>query len=202
MLDGLKKALVSTLLAGCVLGEPRQEAGPSATREEENALPVREVTVFKDGHAFVLREATLMADGAGDIVLDDLPEPVLGTFWPYASGGAKLVSATAARERVSEERTALDLVQLLRANEGREVTLIDVDGARIEGELIGVSMRSGPELEASDPAGGSPRLAEPGSLVRIKTASGTRALPVARVREIEAESGLAERSPRTGWAIA
>ena len=189
---GLSRVLASTLLVACVLGERaegRQEAPPG----EGNALPVREVTVFKDGHAFVLREATLTADGEGDVVLDDLPEPVLGTFWPYASGGAKLLSATAARERVSEERTALDLVQLLRANEGREVVLIDADGARIEGKLLGLTARSGAEVEESDPEGGGPRVAELGSIVRIATASGTRALPVARVREIEAKPELDER---------
>src|SRR6186713_2434910 len=95
VLAGSMRMLVSTLLAACALGEPREQDGRRVAEESERALPVREVTIFKDGHAFVLREETLAADDAGDIVLDDLPEPVLGTFWPYASGGAKLLSATA-----------------------------------------------------------------------------------------------------------
>ncbi|MEQ1895483.1 MAG: hypothetical protein ABL998_23335, partial [Planctomycetota bacterium] len=90
-------------------------------------LPVREVAVFKDGHAFLVREGTRRADANGNVVLDGLPEPVLGTFWPYASGGAKLLATTAARERVLEERSALDLAELLRANTGATVTLVDMD---------------------------------------------------------------------------
>ncbi|NOT31278.1 MAG: hypothetical protein HOP15_12595 [Planctomycetes bacterium] len=187
------RVLVSTLLAGCALGEPQASTPGVLAREVEGAFPVREVTVFKDGHAFVLRETTRAADAAGNVVLDDLPEPVLGTFWPYASGGAKLVSATARRESVNQERTALDLVQLLRANVGRELTLIDVDGGRIQGKLLGLTRRSGEEVEASEPGSGRPRPEEFGSIVRIATASGTRVLPVARVRELETEGELGER---------
>lgn len=48
-------------------------------------MPIKELTVFKDGHAFVLHEGTMPTDAAGNVVLDYLPTPVVGTFWAYAS---------------------------------------------------------------------------------------------------------------------
>ena len=177
------------LLGGCVLAEPQASALPALAEE----LPVREVTVFKDGHAFVLREASRPADAAGRIVLDELPEPVLGTFWPYAFGGPRLLSATAARERVEAEHSALDLVELVRANAGREVVLVETDGTKNEGRLLGLTRRDAEEVEANDPEGARPRLPELGKLVLLATSSATRAVPVEHVRELEVRGELVRR---------
>src|SRR6185369_2228738 len=71
-------------------------------------LPIKEVTVFKDGHAFVAHEGELPTDSAGNVVMDYLPTPVLGTFWPYAKGGGhKLSSVVVGQHRVEIEHTAL-----------------------------------------------------------------------------------------------
>jgi len=177
------------LLGGCVLAEPQSSALPARSDE----LPVREVTVFKDGHAFVLRETTRPADAAGRIVLDELPEPVLGTFWPYAASGERLLSATAARERVSAERSALNLVELVRANAGCEVVLVETDGTKNEGRLLGLTQRDAEEIEANDPEGARPRLPELGTIVLLATSSGTRAVPVEHVRELEVRGELVRR---------
>ena len=59
-------------------------------------MPVRELTAFKDGHAYVLRDAPLGSDSGAQVALDELPQPVLGTFWPFVTGGdARLRSAKA-----------------------------------------------------------------------------------------------------------
>src|SRR5207247_6378725 len=84
-------------------GASAQEAAPAAG--SLGALPIRDVTIFKDGHAFVLREGEMPVDAAGNVVIDDLPQPVLGTFWPYAVD-AKLAGVVAGQRRVSVERTA------------------------------------------------------------------------------------------------
>jgi hypothetical protein len=130
---------------------------------------VREVTVFKDGHAYVLREAPLSAEGRGELVLEDLPVPVLGTFWPFATGGARLVSARAGRDTVAVDREAADLKQIVRANVARKVAITDVTNERITGELLGA----------------------PGDLLLVRTASGTRALPLTSVRDIEIQGEFA-----------
>ena len=52
-------------------------------------MPVQEVTVFKDGHAFVLHAGKMPVDENGNVVMDYLPCPVIGTFWPYSADNKK-----------------------------------------------------------------------------------------------------------------
>src|SRR3974377_455582 len=64
-------------------------------------LPIKEITVFKDGHAFVAHEGEMPVDDHGNVVMDYLPTPVLGAFWPYsAEAGARLTAVTAGQKRV------------------------------------------------------------------------------------------------------
>ncbi len=165
---------------GCALAQEAPGEAPAPRKD----LEVREVTVFKDGHAFVLRDGPLVLDASGDVVLDELPVPVLGTFWPYASSGAKLVSATARKERVRVERTAIDVRQLIEGNVGHEAVIVDSDGRSVEGRILAVPQRSAEELERVDPGRGPARLPEKGSIVLIQNAEGTQAIPLDRVRGV------------------
>ncbi|MBN1916804.1 MAG: hypothetical protein JW889_02755 [Verrucomicrobia bacterium] len=173
-------------------------AGP--TKAHLDDLPVREVTVFKDGHAFVSHEGTLeIEDGA--VVLEYLPEPVLGTFWAYARGRrVTLESVVAARQQVEESRTAISLADLLRANAGKPVTLSVKRGDEIQdlmGTLAGIPVREA-ERAITIPArreydysrGGyieSPAMTrtetvtERGDVVLVDTEDGLRALPLEAV---------------------
>lgn len=147
-------------------------------------LPVREVTVFKDGHAFVLREGDLRADAEGRVVLERLPVPVLGTFWPYGTGGARVVSVTAARQRVPVEKTALDVRQVLAANVGRAAEITDASDKTLRGTIAGLPARDGAEAARLEPRRGGPRAPVPGSIVLVRTAEGTKALPLDQVRSV------------------
>src|SRR5690242_10649511 len=87
-------------------------------------LPIKEITVFKDGHAFVAHEGEMPTDERGNVVMDYLPSPVMGTFWPYsAEEPVKLTSVVASQRRVLVERTALNLRELLEANVGVEAII-------------------------------------------------------------------------------
>jgi len=131
-------------------------------------MPVRELTAFKDGHAYVLRDTELRKSADGTVVLDELPRPVLGTFWPFVSGGdAKLVSAKAGRDEVTVERPAVSVLELARANVGKFVTVELKDGADVSGKL-----------QAMPRHGGS------GSILLIESSSGVRAVATTRVRGI------------------
>src|SRR5215471_11061485 len=69
-------------------------------------MPVKEVSIFKDGHAFVLHEGSMPVDPAGNVFLDYLPAPVLGTFWAYPTdSGLKISAITAGQQRVVVEHT-------------------------------------------------------------------------------------------------
>src|SRR5205823_10931728 len=109
---------------------PAASAEPAAARAEPAAplsalarMPVKEVTVFKDGHAYVVHQGTMPTEG-GNVLLDLLPTPVLGTFWPYSlDKNATLHSVTAGRRRVKVERTAMTIRELSEANVGAELVV-------------------------------------------------------------------------------
>lgn len=104
-----------------------------------SSMPVRELTAFKDGHAFVLRDSALAADAGGEVVLDELPRPVLGTFWPFVTGGdAELRSAKAGMDEVEVTRPALTVLEIARANVGKLLLLDMRDGDNVRGELLAI----------------------------------------------------------------
>src|SRR5262249_45594716 len=75
----------------------------AAQKNEALKMPVREVTVFKDGHAFVLHAGEMPTNANSNVLLDYLPTPVLGTFWPYsADKKATLVSVTSSSQQTTE----------------------------------------------------------------------------------------------------
>ncbi|QQL44682.1 hypothetical protein [Sulfuriroseicoccus oceanibius] len=89
---------------------------------ESPALPVKEVTIFKDGHSFVLHQGELAVNADGSATLDYLPSPILGTFWPASTDKrAQLVSVTAASHEIKTKQDAVTLRQLLEANIGDTV---------------------------------------------------------------------------------
>lgn len=148
-------------------------------------LPVREVTVFKDGHAFVLHEGRLPLDEAGRAQLDHLPAPVIGTFWSYASDqGTRLGSVTGGKRRVTVERTALTLRELLEANVGAEATIAETNGLTYPATILGFPVRTAEELGATEPADAGPRLALKGDTLLLRTAEGTKAIAVGQVRDV------------------
>ncbi len=87
-------------------------------------LPVKEVTVFKDGHAFVLHEGEVAPDAAGDIVLDELPQPIMGSFWTYSVDPDNPVQCViASRDEVKDQVRVSNLNQLFRANLDKQLLI-------------------------------------------------------------------------------
>src|SRR5690242_17238963 len=114
---------LTPLLVGLALLIPAvARAEPATPLTALAKMPVKEVTVFKDGHAFLLHSGQMPTDASGNVLLDSLPQPVLGTFWPYsADKNVKLVSVTASTRKVKLERTALSLREMIEANIGAQV---------------------------------------------------------------------------------
>jgi len=157
----------------------------SAEAGTASRLPVREVTVFKDGHAYVVHEGQMPVNGDGEVVLDRLPAAVIGTFWAYsADPETKLVSVTARRQRTAVRRTALTLRELLEANVGAEASVAETNGLRYPATIVGFPARSPEELAATSPSDSPERLAQKGSLVLLKTADGVKALEVGCIQDV------------------
>ena len=136
-------------------------------------LPVREVTIFKDGHALVLRSGTAATNGEGGVVLDELPRPILGAFWPYSDEpGARLMAVTAGTAKREFDRNATSIADLLLANIARRVRLSMVTGNDLVGVVVSV-------LHAPQ---GDP-------IVVITTDDGQTALPASQIKRVSAASG-------------
>ena len=148
-------------------------------------LPVKEVTVFKDGHAFMVHEGRLPVDAQGRANLDELPAAVLGTFWAYSSEPrTQLTSVVAEQREVLVERTALTLRELLEANLGAELMVTETNLPAYPAKIVGFPARSSAELAETDGPATARHLPQTGELVLLETAEGTRAVAVDRIRDV------------------
>jgi len=136
---------------------------------EPASLPVREVSVVKDGLAVVVCEGTRPVEASGEVVLDGLPQPVLGTFWPYSGDEAvPVVSATAAKREATGARDAVDLLDLIEANEGARAQVTEVDGPSYAATLHGFKRACGESKGA----------------VILQTDAGYRVVAAERIRDV------------------
>jgi hypothetical protein len=177
----------ATLLAGAA-SLAAQTPAPLAALAR---MPVKEVTIFKDGHAFVLHEGALPTDTAGNVLMDYLPSPVLGTFWPYSSTtDAKLVGVVAGQRRVLVEQTALSLMELLDGNAGAEVTITEKaigpnrEPVRYPCTIVGIPERSSEELATTGLPNAAPRVPEKGSILLVRTTDGVKAVAVDNIQDV------------------
>lgn len=173
-------------------------AAPVAAQPEDEAalarMPVKEVTVFKDGHAFVVHQGRMPTNAEGRVVLDGLPVPVLGTFWPYsAEREPRLLSVTAGRRQVREEQTTLSVRELIEANPGALVDLVDLEGKSFSGRIRILHRQPADAPDRNAPA--APRDLQPaGSGVLLLEASeGMIALPFDRIRTVNFKAPPATR---------
>ena len=159
-------------------------------------MPVKEITIFKDGHAFLMHQGRMPVDAAGNVVMDYLPSPVLGTFWPFsAEKNAKLSAVTSGQRRVLVEGTSLALRSLIEGNIG---ALVDITEAPLSKDLppltypatiVAVPVRSSQELQANDPPGTGERLPEKGNVVVLKVGEGLKVVAIDRIQDITFKAG-------------
>ena len=173
---------VFALIIAC--GNSRAE--PVAPLGALAKMPVKEVTVFKDGHAYVIHQGTMPVDASGNVLLDLLPNPVLGTFWPYSlDKKATLQSVTAGRRRVKVERTAVTLRELIEANLGAEVVISEGVKPAYPATIVRFLSRSTEELDATLPPTGTEHVPIKGNILLLKTIEGTRAVPVEHITDVK-----------------
>ncbi len=173
-------------------------AGPSPAKADQATplsalakMPIKEVTIFKDGHAFVLHEGRMPTDAAGNVVMDYLPTPVLGTFWAHsAEKGARLSAVVASPHKVRIQRTALSVRELIEGNIGAQVMITEVLTGRetpsvaYPAIIVDVPERSGEELDKTDPPNSGGKLPQKGTVVLLKTEAGTRVVAIDRILDV------------------
>src|SRR6478609_1841743 len=181
------------LLLALIILTPSLLAEPATPLTALARMPVKEITVFKDGHAFLLHSGKMPVDAGGNVLLDALPQPVLGTFWPYsADKNAKLTAVTASSHKVKLERTALSIRELIEANLGASVQITEQVAAAgkepqtvsYAGTIESIPTQSGEELEATRVPDSGERLPLRGEVVLVKTEAGTKAVSVDRIIDV------------------
>lgn len=151
-------------------------------------MPIKEITVFKDGHAFVLHEGLMPTDASGNVVLDHLPSPVIGTFWPYsADKKAKLTAVTFGLKTITVKRTALALVEIIEANIGKQVQVAELGEKSYSAKIIGIPVRDTEELAQTSPPNSGKKLPQKGNVVLFGTESGVKVVSITNIRDITIE---------------
>ncbi|MFH1421507.1 MAG: hypothetical protein ABIH42_02160 [Planctomycetota bacterium] len=165
-----------------ILGDEDKNAKPL---QHTANMPVKEVTVFKDGHAFVLHEGEMPTDTSGNVIMNYLPTPVIGTFWPYsADPKAKLSSVIAAKRRVIVEQTALTLRELLEANIGTSVIITENNNVSYDATIISIPVRTSEEIEKNSPPFSDKSLTQKGEVILLGTKEGTKIVPINCIRDV------------------
>lgn len=148
-------------------------------------MPVKEVSVFKDGYAFLVHEGTLPTDAQGHVLLDNLPQPVLGTFWAYVpQPGASLAAVLSGVQPVTTERKAINLRELIIANPGAEVTVNEC-GVKYPAILMGIGPLTLGIPEPTAPFSGLTVLLSKENTVYLRTPDGVREVELSRIQDIE-----------------
>ncbi len=177
-------AAIAVLAAAAAHAGPEQAQPLSALAR----MPVREVTLFKDGHALLLHQGAMPLSAGGHVAMDYLPAPVLGTFWvSTAAKGLKVTSVTATRRRVLAERTCLTQQELIEANPGADVVIEEKearDGKPLEARIVGIPTRDAAELASLDPPFSPEKLPERAPAVLLKTAAGLTLMPFDRIKSL------------------
>ncbi len=159
-----------------------------AGAESAARLPIVEITAFKDGHAMVHRAGPLATGSRGEVVLDDLPAPILGAIWG-AARGADLAAIRAGHVDVERERPARTPVELVRANVGRRVLI-----GGVPKEIVRV-------LDA-DPGQVHVALRDPTGWVDVLPIGGLQPLRFEDVAALDAAGGETIREPRLTFELA
>jgi hypothetical protein len=153
------------------------------------------VVVFKDGYGLFIKHVTGVVGADGRLFTNEVPPAaVLGTFWATAdehdivSMKAEWVEQKSCSEQVID---CVSKADLLRANEGKPLSLEMNYGETITGKLVDVLEIPG----APNGSGGSG-----GELAVMQTPAGAKILPIGSVRTITGDD-LVTRMTRRREAI-
>jgi hypothetical protein len=192
-LQTLSTLVILVMSAGLLPGAARGAEGEESPRPLYDKLPVKEVTVFKDGHAFVLHEGAMTTDGKGNVLLDTLPSPVMGTFWAYSvRPDVALSSVVSSREELEVEQASLSIEDLIKGNVGKSVLIKETGKnesyqatiVRILEESAQPSSPDSAALRNIYPYAPTPPVQPQNRIVLLKAADGTRALPVSQIQSV------------------
>lgn len=160
-------------------------------------MPVKEISVFKDGYVFLMHEGTLPTDAQGNVLLNNLPQPVLGTFWTYVpQPGASISAVVAGVQPVTTERKAINLREVITANPGAEVTVNEC-GVKYAATLLGIGPKTQGIPTPVAPFSAVAALKSKEDTVYLRTADGVREVELSRIQDIDFKTAPKTTVPQT-----
>ncbi|MCK4999637.1 MAG: hypothetical protein KAS23_08880, partial [Anaerohalosphaera sp.] len=155
-----------------------------ASDEILDTIPIKEVTIFKDGHAYVLHEGSMPVDEEGNVTFDKLPKPVLGTFWAYSKDDScDLNSVISTMKIVPVQCTALTVGEMLKANQGKKVYITE-QGIKYIATILRVPERSTEELTRLSDNQNNTSLPQTSNMVMLQVDNGIKMVDINRIQEI------------------
>ena len=159
------------------------------SKQVYSKLPVKEVTIFKDGHAFVLHEGTVKTKTKGNVLLDYLPNPVMGTFWAYsAQPNVALTSVISSRDELDVEQAALSIEDLVKGNAGKKIIIKETSKNDTYQATILRTLDEEMPPSASVPNDRRNHYYQPvqhqNKIVLLKAAEGIKAVPLNQIQSI------------------
>ena len=134
MCNAARQLVLVTWVLGLAAGASAQDRALDFTTER--------VVVFKDGYGLLVKVARGYADTDGRLYMDDVPgAAVLGTFWATADGDEIVGMEAQWIERtrcIEQETDCLSNLDLLRANQGKLLSLQMGYGETVTGTLLDV----------------------------------------------------------------
>jgi hypothetical protein len=108
----------------------------------ETELKTASVAAFKNGLAFVVKQGDVRLEaGVGNV--SPIPNATLGSLWIAPNdAGASLDQVVARRYKVSQQRNLTVLADVLLANAGKVVTIVDNNQKEYTGEIVGLREKS------------------------------------------------------------
>ena len=124
----------------------------------QTGFTTKSLVFFKNGTGFVTKSGVVTPKNNAYIWRDNLPKALYGTFW-FNAEGTDIPSIRATIDTISTTKPAVSMLEILRANRGKGVTLSVSYTAQEFHEIRGIV-----DTVSSD-----------GTVVRLKTPTGSRA---------------------------
>ena len=134
LVSGAVALALSTLVASEIL------AAPAVVNTQ-----VSRVALFKNGLAFFIRQGELPAR-AGPVQVGPLPAASHGTLWLRFSPAVSFANLSTGEESALEQRDAVSIPELLRANVGKKVRVLFGSNDSLEGLLMAFPPGSGSRI--------------------------------------------------------
>lgn len=132
--------ILGTCVVGSLVAQPAEAPGTN--------LKTTAVAAFKSGLAFVVKQGNVHLDG-GLGSIEPIPNATLGSLWiAPADAGATLDEVVARHNTSTVQQSLTVLADLLLANTGKVVTIVDANQKEYTGEIVGFQQNE----EAQKPA--------------------------------------------------